>query len=58
MATKKTYLKVEDIMKLTGVSQSKAYKIIQLLNKELKDKGYITIAGQVPTKFFSEKYYY
>ena len=45
-------------MKLTGVSQSKAYKIIQLLNKELKDKGYITIAGQVPTKFFSEKYYY
>ncbi|KQB77488.1 hypothetical protein [Clostridium butyricum] len=58
MATKKTYLKVEDVMKLTGVSQSKAYKIIQLLNKELKDKGYITIAGQVPTKFFSEKYYY
>lgn len=58
MVTKKTYLKVEDVMKLTGVSQSKAYKIIQLLNKELKDKGYITIAGQVPTKFFSEKYYY
>ena len=58
MVAQKTYLKVDDVMELTGVSQSKAYKIIQLLNKELKEKGYITIAGQVPKKFFSEKYYY
>lgn len=54
----KTYFKVQDIKQITGVSESKAYKIIQSLNKELKEKGYITIAGQVPSKFFSEKYYY
>ncbi|MCR3759209.1 transcriptional regulator [Clostridium felsineum] len=39
------------------VSKSKAYAIIQSLNKELKDKGYITVAGRVPAKFFQEKYY-
>ncbi len=48
---------VSDVMALLGVSQSKAYKIIQDLNKELKDKGYITVAGKVPKKFFLEKFY-
>lgn len=53
----KTYLKMEDVKEIIGVSESKAYKIIQALNKELKNKGYITVAGKVPAKFFKEKYY-
>ncbi len=53
----KTYLKMEDVKEIIGVSESKAYKIIQSLNKELKAKGYIVVAGKVPTKFFKEKYY-
>lgn len=52
-----TYLKMEDVKEIIGVSESKAYKIIQSLNKELKSKGYIVVAGKVPTKFFKEKYY-
>lgn len=52
-----TYLKMEDVKEIIGVSESKAYKIIQSLNKELKAKGYIVVAGKVPTKFFKEKYY-
>lgn len=52
-----TYLKMEDVKEIIGVSDSKAYKIIQALNKELKSKGYIVVAGKVPTKFFKEKYY-
>ncbi|WWU66559.1 transcriptional regulator [Clostridium baratii] len=44
-------------MQLLNVSDSKAYKIIQKLNKELSDKGYLTIAGQVSKKYFSERYY-
>lgn len=52
-----TYLKMEDVKEIIGVSDSKAYKIIQSLNKELKSKGYIVVAGKVPTKFFKEKYY-
>jgi hypothetical protein len=54
----KTYLDVNDIMTITGVKQSKAYQIIRELNKELKKKGCITIAGQVSKKFFNEKYYF
>lgn len=54
----KTYLKVNDVMEILGVKESKAYQIMRTLNKELKEKGYITIAGQVPRKFFNEKYYY
>lgn len=48
---------VEDVVALLGVSRSKAYKIIQDLNKELKKKGYITVAGKVPKKYFLEKFY-
>ncbi|MDT8715469.1 transcriptional regulator [Clostridium sp. 19966] len=48
---------VEDVKTLLDVSDSKAYKVIQALNKELKSKGYITIAGKVPKKYFNEKYY-
>jgi hypothetical protein len=51
------FYRVEDIMALLGVSKSKAYKIIQDLNKELSRKGYITVAGKVPKKYFCEKFY-
>ena len=52
-----SFYRVEDIKQILGISESKAYKIIQQLNKELKEKGYITIAGRVPIKYFKEKYY-
>ena len=52
-----SFYKVNDIKEILGISDSKAYKIIQQLNKELKEKGYITIAGRVPIKYFKEKYY-
>lgn len=52
-----SFYKVDDIKEILGISESKAYKIIQQLNKELKEKGYITIAGRVPAKYFKEKYY-
>lgn len=52
-----SFYRVDDIKEILGISESKAYKIIQQLNKELKAKGYITIAGRVPAKYFKEKYY-
>lgn len=52
-----SFYRMEDIKNLLGISESKAYKIIQQLNKELKEKGFITIAGRVPIKYFKEKYY-
>lgn len=52
-----SFYKVEDVASILDVSTSKAYKVIQQLNKELKENGYITVAGRVPIKYFKEKYY-
>ncbi len=46
-----------DVMKLLSVSNRKAYEVIHMLNEELIQEGYITIAGRVPKKFFNEHFY-
>ena len=46
------YYKAEDVMKILGVKQSKAYNIIKKLNDELKEKGFLTVAGRIPKKYF------
>ena len=51
------FMNVKEVASYLGVSESMAYKIIQKLNKELKAKGYITIAGKVNRAFFEEKVY-
>ncbi len=55
--TEKIYLDADAVVELLGVSKGFAYKIIRELNSDLKSKGYIVIAGKVPTRFFQEKYY-
>ncbi|KAB1437583.1 helix-turn-helix domain-containing protein [Candidatus Galacturonibacter soehngenii] len=52
-----SFYTVEDVKKILGISDSKAYQIIRKLNKELSNKGYITVAGRIPKKFFNERYY-
>lgn len=52
-----SYLTVNDIMLVLGVSSSKAYAVMRQLNNELKGNGYIVISGKVPTKYFCEHYY-
>ncbi|SHN66195.1 transcriptional regulator [Desulfitobacterium chlororespirans] len=51
------FYQVDDVMKMLGISQSKAYGIIRDLNKELKAKGYIIINGKVPKIYFEERLY-
>lgn len=50
------YYNAQDVALITGKSTSHAYKIIQQLNKELQDKGYLIIHGRVPKKYFSERF--
>ena len=52
------FMRVEDVAKELGISISHSYKVIQQLNKELKEKGYMTIAGRVNRKYFMEKFCY
>mgnify|MGYP001171490584 CR=1 FL=1 len=51
------FLFVEDVMKILGISQSKAYQIMRKINRELEAEGYETIAGRVPRRRFCEKFY-
>lgn len=55
--TRKMYVTAEEAAEILGVSTGDAYKIIRGLNEELKEKGYRTICGKVPTKYFEEKFY-
>lgn len=50
------YYRVEDVSSILGVSNSKAYKIIQQLNAELKQKDKITIAGRCPARYFDQRF--
>ncbi|MEG0250237.1 MAG: transcriptional regulator [Peptostreptococcus sp.] len=51
----KYYIEHKEVMKLTSSSQSSAYKIIRQCNKELKEKGYMTIQGKTPRKYLLER---
>lgn len=57
MEETKRFYTVEDITEILGVSKSTAYREIKRLNDELRKRGYITISGKVPRKFFDEKFY-
>ena len=51
-------MRVDDVAHELGISKSYAYKIVQRLNAELKEMGYITISGRVNRKYFMEKLCY
>ena len=50
-----SFMRDDEVAKELGVSKSYAYKIVQKLNRELKEKGYLTISGRVNRKYFQEK---
>ena len=50
-----SFMRVEEVAQELGVSKSYAYKIVQKLNKELKNKGFLTISGRVNTQYFMER---
>ena len=54
---KKRYLDANAVAEILGISKAHAYKIIRGLNNELKEQGYIVIAGKIPTSFFETRCY-
>ena len=55
--TGKKYRLTDEIKEIVGISKSKAYSLIQELNSELKEKGYLTVTGRVSRKYFEERFY-
>ena len=42
------YCGVKDVMKITGLKESKAYQIIKQINEGLQEQGFITLKGKAP----------
>ena len=41
-----SFMRVDEVAQELGISKSYAYKIVQKLNEELKNKGFLTISGE------------
>jgi len=54
---KKDYINAQELSKHLGISTSRAYRIIRQLNDELKEQGYLVIAGRIPTKYFEQRWF-
>ncbi len=54
---KNTFMRVEEVAEVLGISRSYAYRIVRRLNEELKAKGFLTIAGRVSRQYFMERVY-
>ena len=50
-----SFMKVDEVAQEMGISKSYAYKIVQKLNVELKEKGFMTISGRVNKQYFMER---
>ena len=51
------FMTVDDVAKELGISKSYAYKVVQRLNEELKEKGYLTISKGLPDDLRSGQSY-
>ena len=53
-----SFMKVDEVAQELGISKSYAYKIVQKLNAELAEKGYMVISGRVNKQYFLERVCY
>ena len=52
---KNQFMRAEEVARELEVSRSYAYRLIKQLNAELREKGYMTIAGRVNRLYFQER---
>ena len=50
-----SFMRVDEVAQELGISKSYAYKIVQKLNAQLKEKGFMTISGRVNKQYFMER---
>lgn len=49
------FMRAKEVGELLQCSECMAYKVIAKLNKELQDKGYITISGRISKSYLYER---
>lgn len=47
----------KDLGELLGVSESKSYELIRTMNRELQQKGFLTLRGRVPAAYVQERFF-
>ena len=51
------FMRADEVAKELGISRSYAYKLIRQLNQELKERGFLTIAGRINRDYLRERLY-
>lgn len=47
----------KDLQEILGVSESKAYQYIRIMNEELKKEGFLTVRGKVPAAYVQKRFF-
>lgn len=45
-------IRAEEVAERLGISRTSAYSVIKELNRELAEKGYMTVTGKVSKDYF------
>ncbi len=53
----KEFVTAKELGSVLKISDGHAYKLIRQLNKELDEKGFMTVPGKVPTRYYNERFY-
>ena len=51
------FMRADEVAKELGISRSFAYKLIRQLNQELKERGFLTIAGRINRDYLRKRLY-
>ena len=51
------FMSIDEVANELQVSKSLAYKLVQKLNDELQEKGYLTVSERVSRKYLEERFY-
>ena len=51
------FMRADEVATELGISRSYAYKLIRQLNQELKERGFLTIAGRINRDYLKERLY-
>jgi hypothetical protein len=54
---KEIFIHAKEVATELGISEAHAYKLVRVMNAELKRNGFIVISGRVSRAYFNEKVY-
>lgn len=57
ISTREAFIDAKEVGQILGVGMTKAYAVIKACNAELDAKGYYTMRGKCPRKYFEQKIY-